>query len=105
MIIGFIIWTVVSFIFVVIGISCLRAKEPVGFFTFAKPPIVADIKKYNKAVAILWFVFALLLEFLGLPFLFCEQNSPVFIVIVLGAFLLVIAIIISYIFIEKKYRV
>lgn len=105
MIIGFIIWTVVSFIFVVIGISCLHAKEPVGFFTFAKPPIVTDIKKYNKAVAILWFVFALLLEFLGLPFLFYEQNSPVYIVIVLGAFLLVIAIIISYIFIEKKYRV
>ena len=105
MIIGFIIWTVVSFIFVVIGISCLCAIEPVGFFTFAKPPIVTDIKKYNKAVAILWFVFALLLELLGLPFLFCEQNSPAFIVIVLGAFLLVIAIIISYIFIEKKYRV
>jgi len=105
MIIGFIIWTVVSFIFAVIGISCLRAKGPVGFFTFVKPPIVTNIKKYNKAVAILWFVFALLLELLGLPFLFCEQNSPAFIVTVLGGFLLVIAIIISYIFIEKKYRV
>lgn len=105
MIIGFVIWSIISLIFVVIGIVSYKSKEAVGFFTFVKAPTVTDIKKYNKAVAILWFVFALLLEVMGLPFLLFEQNSPFFIITAFGVVALVIAIIISYIFIEQKYKI
>ena len=62
MIIGFAIWSIVALTFVAIAISTYRAEEPVGFFTFVKPPVVKDIKKYNKAVSVLWLVFAIILS-------------------------------------------
>ncbi|MDE6725674.1 MAG: hypothetical protein K2J79_08720, partial [Ruminiclostridium sp.] len=62
MIIGFIVCSIIAALFVVIGISGARSKEPVGFFTFAKTPEVSDVGKYNRAVSILWIIAAVLLE-------------------------------------------
>ena len=102
-IIGFVIWTVVAFIFVIIGISAWRADEPVGFFTFQKPPEVTDIKGYNHAVAKIWFVFAVVMELLGLPLL-AGQNSPYIMLSVFGAMFGVIGISVAYLKIEAKYK-
>lgn len=104
MIIAFVIWSIVTMIFVGIGISCIRSKEAVGFFTFTKPPIVEDVKKYNKAVAKLWFVTAVVFEIIGIPFLFLEQNSPLFIVIMFAVIIWVIVLIVAYLKIEMKYK-
>ncbi len=104
MLMGFIIWSLVALLFVGIGISTYRAKDAVGFFTFVEPPKVNDVKKYNHSVAILWFAFTILYEALGIPFLFLEQNSPYFILIILGTFALIIALIIIYIRISIKYK-
>jgi hypothetical protein len=76
-----------------------------GFFTFVKPPAVSDIGRYNHAVSILWVVSAVLLELLGIPILFIEQNSPVFLIMVFGVAALVIGMMIAYIRIEAKYKV
>ena len=102
MIIGFVIWSIVALTFVSIAISTYRAEEPVGFFTFVKPPIVKDIKKYNKAVSVLWLVFAIILEVIGIPFLFLKQNSPLFLVMILGVVALVIGLMIAYLRLESK---
>ena len=83
MIIAFIIWTLTALIFVAIGISSRIAKKPAGFFSGVKPPKVTDIKGYNRAVSIVWFVGAILLELMGVPLLFLEQNSAYFIFIIL----------------------
>ena len=104
MIVAFVIWSVVAMVFVGIGVSCRKSKEPVGFFTGVKPPAVKDVKQYNKAVSRLWIVFAVLLEMLGVPFLFAYQNSPVFIIVMLGVMVLVIALMVAYLKIEAKYR-
>ena len=104
MIIGFIIWTLVCLVMLGIGIWAFNAKEPVGFFTGVKPPEVTDIKKYNRAVAYLWFAYGIILELLGIPFLFLEQNSPGFIPVVIGAVALSLALAIGFFFVEKKYR-
>lgn len=101
---GFIIWSVVAIIFVFIGVSAWKSKQEVGFFTFSKPVKMNDIVKYNHAVGKLWFSFAMILEVIGIPALFAEQNSPIFILMVLEVIILVIAIIIIYLKIEKKYR-
>lgn len=103
---GFAIWTVVAFIFVVIGISCLHSKESVGFFTFMKSPQISDenVKNYNHAVSILWFIFAALLEIIGLPLLFFKQNSPIFMLVAFGCIALVIALMIAYLRIETHYK-
>ena len=54
MIIGFVIWSIVAVIFLGIGVACRRADNAMGFFTFIKPPVVTDVKQYNKTVSILW---------------------------------------------------
>lgn len=79
MVIGFIVVSIVALVLVAIGINCRRANEAVGFFTFVKPPTVENVKAYNIAVSILWFVAVSVIEILGIPMLFLEQNSPLFI--------------------------
>ena len=105
MMIGFVIWSVVALIFVYIGISSRKEKKTVGFFTFTKPPIVEDVQSYNKAVANIWFVSAVIFELVGLPLMFLEQNSPLIILIILGVIVWVIGIIVAYLKIEAKYKV
>lgn len=104
MIIAFIIWSIVAAIFSGIGISCRRSNEAVGFFTFVKPPVVDDIRRYNNAVSVLWFVAAVVLEIMGVPFLFLEQNSPVFILLIFAVIILIIVMIVTYIKIEGKHK-
>ncbi|MCR5768805.1 MAG: hypothetical protein K6G45_09995 [Lachnospiraceae bacterium] len=105
MIIAFIIWSVCCAVFIVIGIIDWRSKKPVGFFTGVKPPEVTDTIKYNRAVAKLWFVVAILFEILGIPFLFAKQNSPVYILTLVGTVFCMLGLAIGYTFIESKYRV
>ncbi len=104
MITGFVIYSLVSAIFLGIGVFTWRSKKPVGFFTGVEPPKVKDVSRYNRSVAALWIVYALLMEILGIPILFLEQNSAGFVPIVLGAAALTIAVCIVYLRIEKKYR-
>lgn len=103
MVIGFVIWSICAGIFIGIGVSSMKAKEAVGFFTFVKPPVVKDIRQYNDAVSRLWFVVAGLFEILGVPFLFLEQNSPLFLVSGFGVVVLLIGMMIAYMKIESKY--
>ncbi|MDO5145821.1 MAG: hypothetical protein Q4D60_02350 [Eubacteriales bacterium] len=102
---AFIIWTLTAAIFVCIGISTRKSETENGFFTFVPPKKMKDVKAYNHAVARLWLVFAALLEMLGLPVLFLEQNSGVFVFTILGVVVLVLCLMISYLKIEQKYRV
>ena len=104
MIMGFVIWSIVFAIMLGIGIWSYRSEKPVGFFTGTKPPEVKDAKKYNHAVGILWFSYAVLLELFGIPFLFLEQNSAGFIPVYLGTIVISIGLMVGYVVIEKKHR-
>ena len=104
MLVGFLIWSLVCLLIVGIGISTWRQKEATGFFTGVKAPEVTDVKKYNHSVAILWFVYAALMEICGIPLLFLEQNSMGFIYVILAVIALTIALVIVYHRIETKYR-
>ncbi len=101
---GFVIWSAVCVILAGIGIWARRSKKAVSFFAGVEAPKVRDIRKYNRAVAVLWFVYAALFELLGLPLLFFRQNSAVFLVPVLGAALLSIALMIACSRILEKHR-
>jgi len=104
MIIGFIIWTLCALIFFIIGITSWNSKKEVGFFTGVKPNQMQDVTAYNHAVAKIWFVFGSLFELLGIPFLIFEQNSPIFLLVVLGCMFMIIGLIIAYLKVESKYR-
>ncbi len=103
MVIAFIIWSIVAVLFLGIGISGRKSKEAVGFFTFLKPPVISDVSKYNHSVSTLWIIAAVILEIIGMPLLFSEQNSPVFIPVILGVVALMIGTMIVYLRIQAKY--
>lgn len=63
-----------------------------------------DPVAYNRAVAKIWFVFAAVLEIIGIPMLFLQQNSPAAFLIVIAVLVLVLAIMIAYMHVEKKYK-
>ena len=102
---GFIIWTIISIVFVYIGITTRKSSIPVNLFTFSDVPKVNDVKGYNRTVSNLWLVFTVLFEMIGISLLFIKQNSPFVVLIVLGVVFLVIGMMVAYIKIESKYRV
>jgi len=102
MVSAFIIWSIVAVLFLGIGINGWKAKEAVGFFTFVRPSKVTDVNKYNHLVSMLWTIAAVIFEIIGIPLLFLEQNSPMFIPIIFGVMALVIGMMIVYIRIVAK---
>ena len=101
---AFIIWTVCALCLIGIGGYALKSQKAVGFWAGAKEPEVTDVGQYNRAVAILWFVYGGCFELLGIPFLFLKQNSAGFVPVYLGAIVLTIALPVAYTIIEKKHR-
>lgn len=104
-IIAFIIWIMVSLVFVAIGIYDLRAKEVVGFWSSGKKPIVQEenLKAYNRAVGSLWIAFAVVFMLLGLPLL-AGDNSPLIVITLLGSLVSIVVLMAVYVLvIEKKY--
>jgi hypothetical protein len=104
MVVGFVIWSVVCLILLGIGIWDYNAKDPVSFWTGSMAPEVKDVKKYNHAVGILWIVYAIIFEALGIPLLFLEQNSAGFVPMMFGAIAASIGLMVAYVFVEKKWK-
>lgn len=104
MIPGFILWSVVFLILLGIGLWAWKSDKAVGFYTGTKPPEVTDVRKYNRSVGILWFVYAGLFELLGLPFLFLKKNAAGFLWAVLGVVVISIGLMIVYSRILRMYE-
>lgn len=57
-----IVFIICSILFIAIGISQIRSKEPVSFLLRAKPPAkeeVLDLAAYNKKHGIMWIVYGI----------------------------------------------
>ncbi len=103
-VIGFIIWCAVGGMFVCLAVASWFSKKPVGFWANAQVFEVTDVKKYNHAVAKLFFVFGMVMIPLGIPLL-AGQNSAWALLSVAGVMAEAIAIMAVYtLVIEKKYR-
>ena len=107
MIIGFIIWTLVSCFFIGYGIYLMLSKRevPVGFWANEKePPQVTDVKGYNRDLGKLFCGYGIVLILLGLPML-AGQNNAWMIFTILGTAWASIALAIVYsTAILKKYQ-
>ena len=102
---AFIICSVVALILIGIGVYSLVAKKPVSFYSGIEAPKVTDTKKYNRAVAVLWFVYGILLELFATPFLFMKNNLVVIFITLGGTIAVSIALPIIYsLVIVKKYE-
>ena len=104
MIAGFVIWSAIALMLLGIGIWSWVSKKAIGFFAGVEAPKVTDVRKYNRAAARLWFVYAVLFELLGIPFLFLSRNSAGFLLPVLGTAVLSIGLMIAYNRILGKYQ-
>lgn len=105
--IAFLIWAFVGIVFIAMGIYAFVTKRDVtfGFWANARTFPVVDIKKYNRAVGKMWIVFGIIFILFGIPLLFCEQNSPLVLIPILGVMIEVIGVMVVYtIVIEKKYK-
>ena len=103
-IIGFVIWSAVGCLFVCLALYSYFSKKPMRFWANADAFEVTDIKKYNHAVAKLFFIFGILLIVLGIPLLM-GQNSPWILLSVAGLSMeSIIAMIVYTLVIEKKYK-
>ena len=101
---GFIIWSAIALLIIGIGVWTWCSKKPAGFFAGVEPPKVTDVRRYNRAAACLWFVYAVLFELLGIPLLFFSRNAAAFLLPVLGTALLSIGLMIAYNRILGKYQ-
>lgn len=97
-------WMIVSVVFYCLGGYAWRAEKPVKFWNIAQQIQVRDVKRYNRAVAKLWIVSAVVWDVAGLPLL-AGQNSAWIVFSILGAVAWSIALMVIYTRIEKKYRV
>lgn len=101
---AFIAWSVISVLFIGLGIVCFFYKKPMYFWTVKEVYKVRDVKKYNAALGKLWLAFGVLLELLGLPLLLA-QKMPWVLLTLLGTVWLAILLMVLYTKIEKKYRI
>lgn len=101
---AFVIWALVSVVFVGFGIRSFFSKEPSEFWANADAYEIRDVPKYNRAMGKMWCVFGGLFLILGIPLL-AGQNSPLIFLSVLGVMIWVIGLMIVYEqVICRKYR-
>lgn len=94
--IGFLIWSAVFVLILAIAAVTWRSRKPAAFFAGVEPPEVRDVRKYNRAVAVLWTVYGLAFEGLGIPLLFPDMKVAMILVPLLGVPLISIALMIAY---------
>lgn len=57
-IIGFVVFLGTSLIMIGLGVSQIKSKEPVGFYTGEKPPKreqLSDVEAWNKKHGLMWY--------------------------------------------------
>lgn len=103
---AFVIWILISVLFVALGVYIIKSKKakPFGFWANANAPEVTDVVAYNKALGKLWIIFGIGFAVDGLPLL-AGQNSPLILISVVGAMFLCIGVMVYYsLAIEAKYK-
>lgn len=91
-IITFVIFLLVSMILIIIGISQIRSKEPVGFYSGAKPPKkeeLMDMGAWNKKHGWMWIGYglAIIAAFIICSFIKTEVIVAIILLcVIFGAF-------------------
>lgn len=102
--VGFIIWSLVAFLFIGLGISNFYAKQAVGFWAGIPAPEIEDIKGFNRFVGWMWIIYGGLMLLFGIPLLFITQNSLLVILSLGGVVAETIAIMIVYTRVAQRFQ-
>lgn len=102
--IGFVIWSMVGCLFIIMGIIAWRSEKPTGFWNNVKMSEVLDVQKYNHAMGKLWCIAGVVFIVLGIPLLI-GQDSAIILLSVVGALIWVITLMVIYeLGVMRKYR-
>ena len=104
MIFGFVIWNLVSLMIVGVGIRTWKSEKAAGFYSGIRPSEISDVRKYNRATAVLWFIYAGLFELLGFPLLFMKHHSGMFAWSIMGVVVITAALPAAYYRILCRYK-
>ena len=100
----FFIWALFGLVPIGLGIYAFNSSKAIDFWANMKTTQdVSDIKAYNRALARLWWVFAIIFILLGLPLLL-DQKSALAIIIIPGVMLDCIFLMAMLRKIEIKYK-
>lgn len=95
-IISFVVFCMVAFIMIGIGVSQMRSISPVGFYTGEKPPKeenLTDVRQWNKKHGMMWIIYGLVIlgsYFIGLVTGDTIYATIVFSIALVGGLLLMI---------------
>ena len=73
--IGFVIWSLFGVFIIGLGIKDMFSKNPVGFWANTETIKVKDVKGYNRASGLLFIIYGIIFDLLGIP-LFDGQYEP-----------------------------
>ncbi len=114
MIISIAIFAVVALIMTIIGVSQLRSKTPVGFYTGAKPPQseeISDVLAWNKKHGYMWIAYGISIMLVGIIIGVCSLNENaintliILLLSTVGVILPIIVMMIYHTKLEKMYKV
>lgn len=114
MILSIAIFAAVALIMITIGISQLRSKTPVGFYTGAKPPKaeeISDVLAWNKKHGYMWIAYGISIMLVGIIIGVCSLNKNaintlmILLLSTVGVILPIIVMMIYHTRLEKMYRV
>lgn len=109
--IAYIIWLLISLIFVILGVYDWKNAENgsvFGFYNICPPPKaeqLTDVTAYNRAVSKLLIGSGIVFALIGLPLLSSDNEAVIVLVGVLGSIFWVISMVLAYeCIIMRKYR-
>lgn len=107
-IITFLIFLLVSIIMVGLGISQIKSKTPVGFYTGEKPPKreqITDVEAWNKKHGLMWILYGATImgSYIACAFVEAEMIA---LIVFLGVIVGAIPVMMFYHnYLQKKYMI
>lgn len=108
------IFLITALIMVIIGVSNLKSKSPVGFYTGVKAPNeedVTDVLTWNKKHGYMWIIYGIVIVITGIIVTMYSKDEStastliILLVSALGVVLPIICMMIYHSKLEKQYRI
>ena len=105
-IISLVIFLLVSIVMIIIGISQIRSKKPVGFYTGEKPPRedeLSDVVTWNKKHGYMWVVYGFIITGFFVMTSFIKAETVAMVLLFSGIIGSVPIMMLYHSYLKKKY--
>ena len=105
-IISLVIFSLVTIVMIIIGISQMRSKKPVGFYSGEKPPReeeLSDVVAWNKKHGYMWVAYGLIIIGFFVMTLFIKSETIAMVLLLSGIIGSVPIMMLYHSYLKKKY--